>query len=132
MYFIVFFFLSVFFFFFLFFLFFSSRISFEKEEDQKNNIINELTNKLKHLKKITNLSVKYEQQTSIAQAETIARLRNDYLKKLNIDIEKNKINYKTDKRVNKRTLNFLSKQKDQMDKVNKKYNIFLFIFILCL
>jgi len=98
---------------------------FERVEEDKNALISELTHKLKHLKKVTMLTLKYEQQTATAKLETLARLRKNRLDELKAAINKSKSELKTDKRVNKRTVTFLTKQKDQMDSLadewEKKY-----------
>lgn len=96
-------------------------LEYEKLEDSKNAQILDLTQQLKHLKKVTGLTVKYEQQTSIAHKETIDRLRANRLSELKASIARTKADLKTDKRVNKKSLVFLAKQKDAMDALYEEW-----------
>ena len=96
-------------------------VEFEKLEDQKNAQIIDLTNQLKHLKKVTALTVKYEQQTAIAKKETEDRLRATRIGELKASIARRKAELKTDKRVNKKSLVFLAKQKDAMDALYEQW-----------
>jgi hypothetical protein len=96
-------------------------MEFEKLEDAKNAQIIELTNQLKHLKKVTGLTVKYEQQTAIAQKETTDRIRANRLAELKAQVARTKADIKTDKRVNKKSLVFLAKQKDAMDALYEQW-----------
>lgn len=96
--------------------------SFEQTEEQKNQTINQLTNQLKHLKKVTLLTLKYQQQTATAAQESLGRVRQQELnqKKENIIHEKNEI--RLDKRVHKRNIHYLSKQKEEMDRMVEQWD----------
>ena len=96
-------------------------VEFERLEDVKNAHIIDLTNQLKHLKKVTLLTVKYEQQTAIAQKETLERRRAARLADLRAQIAHMKLDIKTDKRVNKKSLVFLAKQKEAMDALYEEW-----------
>jgi len=88
---------------------------FERAEDSKSARIIELTQQLKQLKKVTLLSVKYEQQTAVAAKETADRQRAARLADLRDAISRAKGGVKTDKRVHKKSVVFLQRQKEAMD-----------------
>jgi len=98
---------------------------FERLEESANGQIADLTQKLKHLKKVTLLTLKYQQHTATAKQETLARMRKNRLDSLRLAIQKAKNDHKTDKRVHKRSIAFLNKQKEHMDQLadewEKKY-----------
>ena len=96
-------------------------VEFEKLDDAKNAQIVDLTAQLKHLKKVTLLTVKYEQQTAVAHKETTERLRINRLNELRGQIARVKADLKTDKRVNKKSLVFLAGQKDAMDQLYEQW-----------
>lgn len=94
---------------------------FERKEDKNNASIVDLTSQLKHLKKVTLLTVKYEQQTAVAKKETIDRHRYNRLQDLRIQIARIKSELKIDKRVNKKSLVYLAKEKESMDRLHEQW-----------
>jgi hypothetical protein len=94
---------------------------FERIEDGKNAMILDLTAQLKHLRRVTGLTVKYEQQTAVAARETLERRRASRLNELRTQIARTKAAAKTDKRVNKKSLVFLAGQKDAMDALHERW-----------
>jgi hypothetical protein len=99
---------------------------FERNNEVKQQQINELTAELKHLKRVSSLTQKFEQQTAIAAAESLARQRAERIETLKSLLQEAKSLQKIDKRVNKRTTQYLTKQKESMDQLfeqwEKKYN----------
>ena len=96
-------------------------VEFERLEDQNNARIVDLTAQLKHVKKVTLLTVKYEQQTAVAHKETLERRRASRLAELRASITRAKQDLKVDKRVNKKSLVFLARQKDAMDRLHERW-----------
>jgi len=94
---------------------------FERIEDSKNAMILDLTAQLKHLRRVTGLTVKYEQQTAVAARETLERRRASRLADLRTQIARTKAALKTDKRVHKKSLVFLAGQKDAMDALHERW-----------
>jgi hypothetical protein len=94
---------------------------FERFDEHKNNQISQLTAQLKHLKKVTQLTGKFEQQTAISQAETLARVRDQRLEELRSKISAAKALHKVDRRVNKRTISYLTRQREQFDQLHSDW-----------
>ena len=59
--------------------------------------------------------------------ESLARQRAHRLDSLRAQIAKAKGDWKTDKRVNKRTLSFLNKQKEHMDQVGLSSSVLMLV-----
>lgn len=95
--------------------------TYERAEETKNHTISQLTARLKHLKKVTMHTVKFEQQSALAKAESESERKTDALEKQQQEIAKIRAAYKQDKRVHKRTLAFLQKQKDEMDMLHNQW-----------
>lgn len=89
--------------------------------EQKNAEIHDLTQELKHLKKVTQLTLKYEKDTALAQRETIARTRKRNLDDIRDQIAASQESVGRDAAVNTSTLKFLGEQKGQLEKLAREW-----------
>lgn len=100
----------------------AERDVFGKSIDEKNAEISALTGELKHLKKVSALTLKFEKDTEQAKQETTKRMN-----QLEIDRTKDVIDSvgeasALDSMVHEETVTFLIKQKDQLDQLYDRWN----------
>jgi hypothetical protein len=83
--------------------------------------IHELTQQLKHLKKVTALSLKYEKDTALAQRETIARMRKRNLDDIRDQISKTQEALARDSDVSGANLKYLGKQRNELKDLSDEW-----------
>lgn len=89
--------------------------TFREQDEVKKQRIQALTHQLKHQKKVTALTLKYEEETARANAETLARLRGERLAGLRESIAAARARKATDDSVHAKTVEFLNRQKDALE-----------------
>jgi peptidoglycan hydrolase CwlO-like protein len=97
------------------------RENFTRSMEEKNVEIHELTQQLKHLKKVTALSLKYEKDTALAQRETIARMRKRNLDDIRDQISKTQEALARDSDVSGANLKYLGKQRNELKDLSDEW-----------
>lgn len=95
--------------------------TFREQDEEKKKKISELSLKLKNLKKVTSLTLKYEQESSLSKAEMVVRVRKTRLDGLRAEIAKVRAELDMDAKANARTAEFLTEQKKQLDALNDEW-----------
>lgn len=96
--------------------------SFTRNIDDKNIEISQLTAELKHLKKVTALSLKYERETALAQQETTNRLNKRSLMEIKDKINVKEEGVETDTVVHDATIEFLDQQQHSLQELLEDWN----------
>lgn len=99
----------------------AEREGFTRAMESREVEIRELTGELKQLKKVTALSLKYEKETSLANRETIERMRNREENKYRKNISNAQESAARDTLVHDNTAGFLQQQKDNLDKLHSEW-----------
>lgn len=100
----------------------AERESFGKLTEEKNAEISALTGELKHLKKVSALTLKFEKETEQAQQETTKRKNQLEISRTKEKIDEAGEATQVDTLVHEETLAFLTKQKDQLDQLYDRWH----------